>query len=140
MIQFPKDIWNEIMSFFHSAYKKPLHLDAISDFVKVFNQTQNNYVVVIVNGRRKYIDNTVYRYILDDYTFSREPLVLYIRKWNPFMSRYCFRSIILNINDSNLRKKWKVNCIYRKHIVTDFQKILKQHYLPSNYYAYNYRE
>ena len=31
MIEFPKDIWDIIITHFHSAYKKPSHYDAIID-------------------------------------------------------------------------------------------------------------
>ena len=27
-MEFPIDIWNTIMTYFHSSYKKPLHYDA----------------------------------------------------------------------------------------------------------------
>ena len=33
---FPKDIWNIIMSYFHSSYKKPLHYEAIMNISEFY--------------------------------------------------------------------------------------------------------
>lgn len=29
MVEFPRDIWNEVMSYFHSVYKRPLHMNCM---------------------------------------------------------------------------------------------------------------
>ena len=31
MVEFPEDVWNIIVSYFHSSYKKPTHYDAITE-------------------------------------------------------------------------------------------------------------
>ena len=134
MIEFPEDIWKVIMSFFHSAYKKPLHLCAIDKFIKVYKQTQSECVIFIDGNHKIYIDNTIYRYMLDDFTFYREPLILYNKRWNPFMSRYCFLSMVTK---THVKQNDSLTDVYKKCLFDDYKKILRDHYLPSKYYSYH---
>ena len=45
-MEFPKDIWDNILSYFHSPYKCPLHYNAIMDnndfyFLRNHNKVRN---------------------------------------------------------------------------------------------------
>ena len=76
------------------------------------------------------IENTLYRYILDDYSFCRSIVLLETGKWNPFMTRYCWLILLLNMGDAKSQRLWNSNYHYNRVIVEDFKIIIKNLNVP----------
>ena len=121
-MEFPSDIWREIMSYFHSSYKKPLHYDAYTnmDLYKEYSKYDKSNM-----------NSSLYRYILDDYSFCYKASLIDSGKWNPFMTRYCWLAATLHLNENKLRKLWNENYNYKKNIIDDFKIIIRILDIPS---------
>ena len=131
-MEFPIDIWNTIMTYFHSSYKKPLHYDAFKtiELFRDFKKTKKKISYMDNFDNLNLIENTLYRYILDDYSFCRSTILLDTGKWNPFMTRYCWLILLLNMDDEKSQRLWNSNYHYSKVIVDDFKTIINKLNLP----------
>ena len=131
-MEFPIDIWNTIMTYFHSSYKKPLHYDAFKtiELFRDFKKTKKKISYMDNFDNLNLIENTLYRYILDDYSFCRSTILLDTGKWNPFMTRYCWLILLLNMDDEKSQRLWNSNYQYSKVIVDDFKTIINKLNLP----------
>ena len=78
------------------------------------------------------IDNTLYRYILDDYTFCCKLFLIDSGKWNPYMTRYCWLAIILEADEKKAIKLWNHNYKYNKKVADDYSIIIKSLNIPLN--------
>tara|TARA_B100001769_G_scaffold195119_1_gene155533 strand:- start:12754 stop:13173 length:420 start_codon:yes stop_codon:yes gene_type:complete len=131
-MEFCNDIWNEIMSYFHSSYKKPLHYQAFIsiELYKDYKNTDSRITFIDEFDTINVIDNTLYRYILDDYSFCRNIALLDRGKWNPFMCRYSWLTIILNLSEVKEANLWNSNYNYNKLVVKDFKTIIQESRIP----------
>ena len=131
-MEFCNDIWNEIMSYFHSSYKKPLHYQAFIsiELYKDYKNTDSRITFIDEFDTINVIDNTLYRYILDDYSFCRNIALLDRGKWNPFMCRYSWLTIILNLSELKEANLWNRNYRYNKLVVKDFKTIIQELRIP----------
>ena len=128
MIEFSKDIWNIIISYFHSAYKKPLHYDAIID-IPSFYFKRAHHIGINTNKYRGFtpIDrrNDPDRLSLHSYYID-----VYIK--NKFQ----------NIKQSYNNPKMNLNCSSGK-IREEFDEIIKIYESEDFYYKwakfYNYQ-
>ena len=68
-MEFPDDIWGNIMSWFHSAYREPPHYIAFTNMEIYQEYKTKDNPVLDYDGEIRMIENTLYRYILDDYSF-----------------------------------------------------------------------
>ena len=105
---FPHDIWGEIFSYFHSSYKKPLHLEEFKSIrVKhIWNKLESK-IYSIMN-----YNYTLYRFLMDITIWL--PVYFNIGKWSYWM-KFLINDNAYNI--SNLNKSNKRVCI-------DFMNIL----------------
>ncbi len=131
-MDFPDDIWILIMSYFHSSYKRPLHYQGFIsiELYKDYKNTENKTIYIHDFDTINVIENTLYRYILDDYSFCRNITLLDSGKWNPFMCRYCWLTIILNLSELKEANLWNSNYYYNKLIVNDFKAIIQELQVP----------
>tara|TARA_Y100000768_G_scaffold387158_1_gene377496 strand:+ start:5384 stop:5803 length:420 start_codon:yes stop_codon:yes gene_type:complete len=131
-MEFCNDIWNKIMSYFHSSYKKPLHYQAFIsiELYKHYKNTDSRITFIDEFDTINVIDNTLYRYILDDYSFCRNIALLDRGKWNPFMCRYSWLTIILNLSEVKEANLWNSNYSYNKLVVKDFKTIIQESHIP----------
>lgn len=127
-MEFPYDIWILIMSYFHSSYKRPLHYDGFISIglYKDYKNTDSRITYIGDFDTINVIDNTFYRYILDDYSFCRNIALLDVGKWNPFMSRYSWLTITLNLSEDKEANLWNSNYCYNKLLVNDFKDIIQE--------------
>ena len=131
-MEFPYDIWILIMSYFHSSYKRPLHYDGFIsiELYKDYKNTDSRITFIDDFDTINVIDNTLYRYILDDYSFCRNIALLDRGRWNPFMCRYCWLTIILNLSELKEAILWNNNYSYNKLVVKDFKRIIRELQIP----------
>ena len=129
-MEFPQDIWMNIMSWFHSSYKKTLHYDAFSNSNIYKDYRTKDDPVLYYDNNIYMIDNTLYRYILNDYMFCCKEFLVDTKKWNPFMTRYSWLSVILNVDERKAIKIWNHNYKYNKVIVYDYNVIVKSLHIP----------
>ena len=131
-MEFPDDLWNMIMTYFHSSYKKPLHYEAFKTIklYKDFKNSEKKLWYIDDFDNLNVIENTLYRYILDDYSFCRSIVLLDTGKWNPFMSRYCWLILLLNMGDAKSQRLWNSNYHYNRVIVEDFKIIIRNLNVP----------
>jgi len=131
-MEFPDDIWILIMSYFHSSYKRPLHYDGFISIglYKDYKNTDSRITFIDEFDTINVIDNTLYRYILDDYSFCRNIALLDRGKWNPFMCRYSWLTIILNLSELKEANLWNRNYSYNKLVVKDFKTIIQELRIP----------
>ncbi len=135
MMYFPEEIFNEIMSYFHSPYRKPPHLDAfknITAYVQYQKLSRNLMYQESIDRMDMYMHSSLYRFIMDDYSFRRSDCGLQ-KVWNPFMANYCSR-IITPFSESFLDPgfgdsqrvsgQWGVGTTYNIKLVRDFSIIL----------------
>lgn len=127
-MEFPKDIWTNIMSWFHSSYKKTLHYDAFSNSNIYKDYREKDNTVLYYDDDT--IDNTLFRYILNDYTFFCKEFLIDTKKWNPFMTRYSWLFVILNADERKAIKLWNHNYKYNKVLVSDYNVIVKSLRIP----------
>jgi len=111
-MEFPHDIWSEIFSYFHSSYKKPLHLKEYKSIIilNIWNQLKSKLQSVIENNY------TLYRFIMETTVWTSQDFNL--ENW------YCWMKFLINndenmynINISNLKES-------NKRVYIDFIKIL----------------
>tara|TARA_B100000902_G_scaffold333931_1_gene332750 strand:- start:4000 stop:4380 length:381 start_codon:yes stop_codon:yes gene_type:complete len=111
-MEFPHDIWSEIFSYFHSSYKKPLHLKEYKSIVilNIWNELKSKLQSVIENNY------TLYRFIMETTVWTSQDFNL--ENW------YCWMKFLINndenmynINISNLKES-------NKRVYIDFIKIL----------------
>lgn len=131
-MEFPYEIWILIMGYFHSSYKRPLHYDGFIsiELYKDYKNTDSRITFIDDFDTINVIDNTLYRYILDDYSFCRNIALLDRGKWNPFMCRYCWLTIILNLSELKEANLWNSNYRYNKLVVRDFKAIIQGLRIP----------
>ena len=131
-MDFPDDIWILIMSYFHSSYKRPLHYQGFIsiELYKDYKNTDSRITFIDEFDTINVIDNTLYRYILDDYSFCRNIALLDRGKWNPFMCRYSWLTIILNLSHVKEANLWNSNYNYNKLVVKDFKTIIQESRIP----------
>lgn len=56
-MEFPQDLWGEIMSYFHSTYRKPLHYNCLlenTDFY--FTREKNKKMSFLLPGQKSLFD------------------------------------------------------------------------------------
>ncbi len=134
-MEFPQDIWREIFSYFHSSYKKPFHLECFKNIkvYQVYHKLSKNLMYQEEqNNPEFYMHSSLYRFIMDDYTFIRRDCNLE-KKWNPYMANYCNNLITYNQEeldcgfDDKMRSK-NLWCIhydnYKKELLSDFIHVL----------------
>ena len=65
-MDFPSDVWEVIMSYFHSSYKKSSHYDAIID-TRDFYIIRSRHRLYVIRSRNKhlYVDSYYMRLILN---------------------------------------------------------------------------
>ena len=111
-MEFPHDIWSQIFSYFHSSYKKPLHLKEYKSIIilNIWNQLKSKLQSVIENNY------TLYRFIMETTVWTSQDFNL--ENW------YCWMKFLINndenmynINISNLKES-------NKRVYIDFIKIL----------------
>ena len=111
-MEFPHDIWSQIFSYFHSSYKKPLHLKEYKSIVilNIWNELKSKLQSVIENNY------TLYRFIMETTVWTSQDFNL--ENW------YCWMKFLINndenmynINISNLKES-------NKRVYIDFIKIL----------------
>ena len=76
-------------------YRKPPHLAAFNEIeaYRAFKQLMRDPVYQeAINTPEMYANSSLYRFIMDDYTFCRRGCGL-DTKWNPFMAKYCSRAM-----------------------------------------------
>jgi len=129
-MDFPQDIWINIMSWFHSSYKKSLHYDAFINSSVYKDYREKDNPVLYYDNDIHMIDNTLYRYILNDYTFCCKEFLIDTNKWNPYMTRYSWLSIILEADERKAIKLWNHNYKYNKSIASDYNVIIKSLRIP----------
>ena len=131
-MEIPYDIWILIMSYFHSSYKRPLHYDGFISIglYKDYKNTDSKITYIDDFDTINVIDNTFYRYILDDYSFCRNIALLDRGRWNPFMCRYCWLTIILNLSELKEANLWNSNYGYNRLLINDFKDIIKEMHVP----------
>ena len=128
-MEFPEDIWMNIMSWFHSSIRK--HYITMLLVIVIFTKIKTKDDPVLCYDNNIYmIDNTLYRYILNDYTFCRKEFLIDTKKWNPFMTRYSWLSVILNADERKAIKLWNHNYKYSKSIASDYNVIVKSLHIP----------
>lgn len=140
---FPNDIWCEIMEYFPKPYRKPPHLDAfksITSYIQYCELSKNIVYQTSLEDTDKYMNSSLYRYIMDDNTFCRRDCGLE-NKWNPFMAKHCFgleqsmgSSELAGILDTGYDDRKRINGVWDKNIeydttlVYDFTLILDHIY------------
>ena len=99
-MEFPSDIWREIMSYFHSSYRKPHHLDIINEYI------QDRKILAI----KKYM----VEYIFGSEFFEFSELYLSEIEYNTIFNSYTYFNEDFNLNlmigfilSSNFDKNWK---------------------------------
>ena len=134
-MEFPQDIWREIFSYFHSSYKKPLHLECFKN-IKVYQKyhelSKNVMYQEEQDNPELYMHSSLYRFMMDDYTFMFPDCNLE-EKWNPYMANYCnnyitYRAEELDYGyDDKMRHKnlWSIDYDnYKKELLSDFIYVL----------------
>jgi hypothetical protein len=134
-MEFPQDIWREIFSYFHSSYKKPLHLECFKN-IKVYQKyhelSKNVMYQEEQDNPELYMHSSLYRFMMDDYTFMFPDCNLE-EKWNPYMANYCnnyitYRGEELDYGfDDKMRHKnlWSIDYDnYKKELLSDFINVL----------------
>ena len=129
-MEFPDDIWENIMSWFHSAYREPLHYIAFNS-IEIYQEykTKDN-PVLHYDGEIRMIENTLYRYILDDYSFCCKVVLIDTGKWNPYMTRYSWLVVVLGIDREKGLKLWNHYYKYNKNLIDDYNVIVKSLHIP----------
>ena len=135
-MHFPEEVFNEILSYFHSSYRKPPHLDAfkqIHAYNKLKKLSHNIMYQEAIDSMNMYMHSSLYRFIMDDYSFKRSECELE-KKWNPFMANYC-SSITTPFSDSlidpgfgdkqRVSGNWGIGTTYNSTLVRDFSVILE---------------
>ena len=134
-MEFPQDIWREIFSYFHSSYKKPVHLECFKN-IKVYQKyhelSKNVMYQEEQDNPELYMHSSLYRFMMDDYTFMFPDCNLE-EKWNPYMANYCnnyitYRGEELDYGfDDKMRHKnlWSIDYDnYKKELLSDFINVL----------------
>ena len=134
-MEFPQDIWREIFSYFHSSYKKPVHLECFKN-IKVYQKYHELSKNVMYQEEQYnpelYMHSSLYRFMMDDYTFMFPDCNLE-EKWNPYMANYCnnyitYRGEELDYGfDDKMRHKnlWSIDYDnYKKELLSDFINVL----------------
>jgi hypothetical protein len=134
-MEFPQDIWTEIFSYFHSSYKKPVHLECFKN-IKVYQKyhqlSKNVMYQEEQDNPELYMHSSLYRFMMDDYTFMFPDCNLE-EKWNPYMANYCnnyitYRAEELDYGyDDKMRHKnlWSIDYDnYKKELLSDFINVL----------------
>ena len=143
-MEFPQDIWFEIFSYFHSSYKKPVHLECFKNIkvYQVYHKLSKNVMYQEEQENPEfYMHSSLYRFIMDDYTFIRRDCNLE-KNWNPYMANYCnniityhepppigggrFEEIDCGFDDKMRSKKlWCIDYDnYKKELLSDFIHVL----------------
>ena len=109
-MDFPDDIWREIFSYFHSSYKKPLHLEAYKSIIilNIWNNLKDKLQSIMDNNY------TLFRFIMETTVWTSEDFNL--ENW------YCWMKFLINDNknDYNIYNLKESN----KRVYIDFIKIL----------------
>ena len=134
-MEFPQDILREIFSYFHSSYKKPVHLECFKN-IKVYQKyhelSKNVMYQEEQDNPELYMHSSLYRFMMDDYTFMFPDCNLE-EKWNPYMANYCnnyitYRGEELDYGfDDKMRHKnlWSIDYDnYKKELLSDFINVL----------------
>lgn len=80
-MQFPDDIWGQIMSYFHSSWRKTYHIDAIS--VLLSHRPNTGWKRV-----KKNMYDSYYLYLQSDlYLWQRSPEIQFLKIKSPFYIR-----------------------------------------------------
>lgn len=108
-MEFPQDLWKEIMSYFHSTYKKPLHYECLlenSDFY--FTREKNKKMSFLLPYQKSLFDVEM-KQVYDSF---------YIK-------------IILTTGNTTLKKNKSSICLKRQKaslkVVDDFRQIFEEY-------------
>ena len=109
-MNFPDDIWGEIFSYFHSSYKKPLHLEEYKSIMvkDIWNELESKIYSVMDNNY------TLYRFIMDITIWASDDFNL--DNWCSWM-KFLINENKYNISRYNLKDS-------NKRVYNDFMNIL----------------
>lgn len=109
-MEFPNEIWKQIFTYFHSSYKKPLHLEAYKSItiLNIWNKLRNELSSIMNNNY------TIFRFIMETTVWTSEDFNL--DNW------YCWMKFL--IDDSE--KYYNISTLKEsnKRVYIDYIKIL----------------
>ena len=123
-MNFPDDIWSEIFSYFHSIYKRPLHLEAYKSIIilKTWKNLKENLHYKMDN------DYTLFRFIMETTVWTSYDFNL--ENW------YCWMKFLIN----DKKKEYNIYNLKEsnKRVYNDFIKILyiydREYYIEPLYF------
>lgn len=81
-MQFPHDIWGQIMSYFHSSWRKTYHIDAISELLS--HRPNSGWKRVLAGN----MYDSYYLYLQSDlYLWQKSPEIQFLKIKSPFYIR-----------------------------------------------------
>lgn len=108
-MEFPRDLWGEIMSYFHSAYRKPLHYNCLLENTDFYFTREKNKKMSFLLPSQKSLFDLQMKKVYDSF----------------------YMKIILTARNTTLKKNKSSICLKRRkaplNIVNDFKQIFEEY-------------
>lgn len=108
-MEFPQDIWNEIMSYFHSSYRKPLHYECLLENIDFYFTREKNKKMNALLPHQKSLFDVEMKQVYDSF----------------------YMKIILIARNTTLKKNISTICLKRQKaplkVVDDFKQIFEEY-------------